>query len=157
MGKFNESTGQNDTVSKVTQQLSFDTTSLVFTPSNWDKWQMVTVSAIRDEIKEGPYNPLARGTDTGNHMAIITHSVVSTDGNYNGSWLRAESCESGLTIVPPNSTSVYNHPDKEALYVLGRQTLGVIKPCGNCTLAEDLTCPSPNWCCPEVGAPTLSV
>jgi hypothetical protein len=156
MIKFNESSGLNDTVSKVTQQLSFDTILLVFTPSNWDNWQMVTVSAVRDNIKEGPYNPLTRGTDTGNHMAVITHAVHSEDGNYNGSWLRAESCESGFTVIPPNSTSAFNHPDKEALYTLGRQTKGMIRPCGNCTLADDAECPA-SWCCPEVGAPALSV
>jgi subtilisin family serine protease len=46
--------------------------SLIFTPSNWDIPQTVTVSAINDSVVEG------------SHTTTITHTVVSTDSQYNG-------------------------------------------------------------------------
>ncbi|MEJ6484640.1 Ig-like domain-containing protein [Nostoc punctiforme UO1] len=54
-------------------QLSTNVNTLTFTPSNWNVAQTVTVSAINDNIAEGP------------HQGTITARVTSTDDpNYNG-------------------------------------------------------------------------
>jgi fibronectin type 3 domain-containing protein len=53
-------------------QVSVDKTSLVFTPANWNVAQTVTVTAVNDSVAEG------------NHTGTITHTVSSTDANYNG-------------------------------------------------------------------------
>jgi hypothetical protein len=47
-------------------------TSLVFTPNNWNVPQTITVKAVDDNIAQGP------------HTGTITHSVTSTDPNFNG-------------------------------------------------------------------------
>ena len=44
--------------------------SLVFTPSNWDTPQTVTVTAVDDAAIEG------------NHTGVITHSSTSSDTGY---------------------------------------------------------------------------
>jgi len=53
-------------------QVSVDKPSLTFTSSNWSTPQTVTVTAVDDSVVEG------------NHTGTITHSVSSTDANYNG-------------------------------------------------------------------------
>ena len=53
-------------------QVSVSPTSLLFSTSNWGTPKTVTVSAVNDTIQEGP------------HEAQITHTVTSSDGNYNG-------------------------------------------------------------------------
>jgi hypothetical protein len=55
-----------------TDQVSVSPTTLTFTPENWDIPQMVTVSAADDSVVEGA------------HIAVITHSAVSTDAGYDG-------------------------------------------------------------------------
>ncbi|HEX7634732.1 MAG TPA: PKD domain-containing protein [Noviherbaspirillum sp.] len=52
-------------------QLSASPAQLVFTPANWNIPQTVTVQAIQDGIVEG------------NHTGAISHTVASTDQNYN--------------------------------------------------------------------------
>ncbi|OUL26907.1 hypothetical protein BV372_26140 [Nostoc sp. T09] len=52
-------------------QLSFDKTTLTFTPTNWNTAQVVTVTAVNDTAVEG--------TQTVN----IAHTVSSTDSQYN--------------------------------------------------------------------------
>ena len=53
-------------------QLSTDTSSLVFTPGNWNIPQTVSVTAVNDGIPEGA------------HTGTVTHAATSNDGNYNG-------------------------------------------------------------------------
>ncbi len=53
-------------------QLSALSTTLTFTSSNWNSAQVITVSAVDDSVAEG------------NHAGTITHTVVSSDPNYNG-------------------------------------------------------------------------
>ncbi len=52
--------------------ITLNNSNLVFTPANWNVPQTVAVSAVDDTLVEG------------DHTAIITHSVTSTDSNYNG-------------------------------------------------------------------------
>lgn len=47
-------------------------TSLVFTTSNWNTLQTVTVTAVNDAVVEG------------SHTTTINHTVVSADSKYNG-------------------------------------------------------------------------
>jgi Ca2+-binding RTX toxin-like protein len=54
-------------------QITTNTNTLTFTPTNWNTPQTVTVTAVNDTITEGT------------HTAIINHTVTSTDTNYNGS------------------------------------------------------------------------
>ncbi|HEX7635029.1 MAG TPA: PKD domain-containing protein [Noviherbaspirillum sp.] len=53
-------------------QLSASPAQLIFTPTNWNVPQTVTVQAIQDGIVEG------------NHTGTISHTVTSTDQSYNG-------------------------------------------------------------------------
>lgn len=53
-------------------QLSFSTSSIVFTATNWDTPVTVTVTAVDDDIAEG------------DHFSTITHTATSLDGAYNG-------------------------------------------------------------------------
>jgi large repetitive protein len=53
-------------------QLVVSLSTLTFTPANWNVLQTVTVSAIDDHIVEG------------DHSASITHTITSTDTQYNG-------------------------------------------------------------------------
>ena len=62
--------------------VSVDKTPLTFTSSNWDDEQTVTVSAAQDD-------------DALDETATITHSVTSTDGDYNG--IRAGSID--VTVI----------------------------------------------------------
>jgi hypothetical protein len=52
-------------------QLATDRTLLVFTPTNWNTSQVVTVSAVDDTLSEGT------------HSGTIQHTVTSTDSRYN--------------------------------------------------------------------------
>ncbi|KAG4050353.1 hypothetical protein PC123_g14407 [Phytophthora cactorum] len=45
---------------------------VVFTPANWNREQMVRLKAVDDALAEG------------RHYAVVTHSVSSTDPNFNG-------------------------------------------------------------------------
>ena len=62
--------------------VSVDKTTLTFTSSNWDDEQTVTVSAAQDD-------------DALDETATITHSVTSTDSDYNG--IRAGSID--VTVI----------------------------------------------------------
>ena len=62
--------------------VSVDKTTLTFTSSNWDDEQTVTVSAAQDD-------------DALDETATITHSVTSTDSDYNG--IRAGSIDVTVT------------------------------------------------------------
>jgi len=53
-------------------QLSFNTTTLTFTPDNWNVAQAVTVTAVDDGLIEG------------NHTQTISHTATSADVNYAG-------------------------------------------------------------------------
>ena len=55
-----------------TAQTTTSPTTITFTPANWNIAQNVTVTAINDTVPEGAH--------TGN----ITHTVTSSDANYNG-------------------------------------------------------------------------
>jgi hypothetical protein len=52
-------------------QVTMSTTSLIFTPTNWNVAQTVTVTAVNDLLSEGF------------HVATLSHSVTSTDFAYN--------------------------------------------------------------------------
>jgi len=51
-------------------QVSINPSTLTFTPGNWGNNQTVTVTAVNDTVVEG------------NHTGTISHSVASTDGDY---------------------------------------------------------------------------
>ncbi len=51
--------------------VSLSASTLTFTPSNWDRAQTVTVTALNDD-------------DTANDAVTLTHTAASTDGNYSG-------------------------------------------------------------------------
>jgi hypothetical protein len=72
-----------------TAQTTTSPTTITFTPANWNIAQNVTVAAINDAVTEGAH--------TGN----ITHTVTSSDANYNGLAI------SGITanITEPNASS----------------------------------------------------
>jgi hypothetical protein len=72
-----------------TAQTTTSPTTITFTPANWNIAQNVTVTAINDAVPEGAH--------TGN----ITHTVTSSDANYNGLAI------SGITanITEPNASS----------------------------------------------------
>jgi predicted extracellular nuclease len=53
-------------------QTTTDTTNLTFTPANWNIPQTVTAIAVDDLLVEGT------------HTSVISHSVASSDSNYNG-------------------------------------------------------------------------
>ena len=51
--------------------VSLSSSTLIFTTSNWDRAQTVTVTALNDD-------------DTANDAVTLTHTATSTDGNYSG-------------------------------------------------------------------------
>ncbi len=53
--------------------ISTNTTTLTFDATNWDTEQVVTVSTALDDDVDG-----------GDRTATVTHTVISTDANYNG-------------------------------------------------------------------------
>ena len=54
--------------------------SIVFTPENWQKWVSVKIGALADGIEEGP------------HLGVVSHVLISTDLNYNGSVTHGAAC-----------------------------------------------------------------
>lgn len=60
------------TIQLSSNQVSFASASLLFTPSNWNIAQTVTVTALDDIEIEGQ------------HSDVITHSAISSDSGYNG-------------------------------------------------------------------------
>ncbi len=56
----------------VDEQVTTSSPTLIFTPDNWNVDQTVTVMAVDDDVVEGT------------HTGTITHSVSSSDANYNG-------------------------------------------------------------------------
>ena len=77
----------------VNAQLSADVSRLIFTPTNWDTAQTVSVSAVDDTVVEG------------NHSGSITHTVSSNDANYDGL-----SVASVTVSITDNDTSVVVTP-----------------------------------------------
>ncbi|MBD3886032.1 choice-of-anchor L domain-containing protein [Phormidium tenue FACHB-886] len=63
----------SDVIVKIStgSQIGTDLTTLIFTPTNWNQLQTVTVTAVNDDVAEGAH------TDT------ITHAIESTDAKYN--------------------------------------------------------------------------
>jgi hypothetical protein len=59
--------------------------SLIFTPENWQKWVVVKIGALADGITEGP------------HLGIVSHRLLSTDLNYNGSMTHRATCDEKLS------------------------------------------------------------
>jgi Ca2+-binding RTX toxin-like protein len=55
----------------VGSQITTDKINLTFTPANWNIAQTVTITAVNDAVTEG------------NHNSTISHTVSSTDANYN--------------------------------------------------------------------------
>ncbi|MGV2826796.1 malectin domain-containing carbohydrate-binding protein [Myxosarcina sp. GI1(2024)] len=53
-------------------QIALNRSEIVFTPTNWNIPQFVSVNAVDDEFTEG------------NHVATVAHSVTSADSDYNG-------------------------------------------------------------------------
>jgi hypothetical protein len=68
---------------------------LVFTPTNWHRYQTVVVTASADggypEGSEG-----SEGFEGGRHWGSLVHHATSADLNYNGSSTRSGSC--GLNV-----------------------------------------------------------
>lgn len=60
------------TLTVPTAQLQASPTTLTFTPANWSSPQTVNVAAVNDAVDEGL------------HLATITHTASSPDGNYSG-------------------------------------------------------------------------
>ena len=57
---------------------------LDFTPDTWSKWATVKVGAIPDKILEG------------HHQGTVSHRLVSSDPNYNGTTTRSASCDKNI-------------------------------------------------------------
>jgi len=53
-------------------EITLNKTSLTFTPTNWDQAQTVIVTAVNDDVVEGP------------HTGTVSHSVTSNDPQYSG-------------------------------------------------------------------------
>ncbi len=81
----------NISLSIVSAQVTTDVYTLTFTPANWNLPQTVTVTAVDDAIVEGA------------HSDSITHTVASTDLNYNA---LAAPALSSITIVDNDAGSV---------------------------------------------------
>ncbi len=58
------------TVTESSDQISVDKTSLTFTMANWNSAQVVTITAVNDDVDEN------------NETATITHSASSTNTDY---------------------------------------------------------------------------
>jgi large repetitive protein len=75
--------------------------TLTFTPANWSNPQTVTVTAIDDTVAEGY------------HSSTITHTIASTDTNYNGSARNViahitDNDSMGVTITESGGTTDVN-------------------------------------------------
>ena len=75
-------------------QLTTSATTLTFTAANWNVAQTVTVTAVNDSAVEG------------NHTGTISHTVSSTDPNYNG-----------VTIPPVNVSITDNDGSLSAIRI----------------------------------------
>ncbi|MEO1432458.1 MAG: ExeM/NucH family extracellular endonuclease, partial [Cyanobacteria bacterium J06633_8] len=78
-------------------QTSTDLASLTFTSTNWNTPQIVTVTAVDD------------AADEGSHTGTITHTVSSTDTDYNGitaASVTANITDNDGTVTPPTPSAV---------------------------------------------------
>ena len=81
-------------------QSTLDKSQLVFTPTNWNQPQTVTVTAVNDEIAEGP------------HTSTLTHSVSSLDSDYTGLLIPnvianiTDNDSVGITVNQTNGTTL---------------------------------------------------
>ncbi|MEM7183704.1 MAG: hypothetical protein AAF518_22540 [Spirochaetota bacterium] len=71
-------------------QATLSSNSLTFTTGDWNVAQTITVTAVDDSVTEGPHTP------------NITHSVSSSDSNYNGIFVSNPS----ITILDNDNGSV---------------------------------------------------
>lgn len=85
-------------------QVSVNPTSLAFTTANWSTPQTVTVTAVNDAANEFA------------HLGSITHSVSSTDSNYNG--IGVDGVLVNITDND-NSAPVVNAGTDQAVYLTG--------------------------------------
>jgi hypothetical protein len=69
-------------------QVSAGVSSLTFTPANWDRAQLVTVTAIDDTAREGQ------------HTGTISHAVASADPAYQAAFVPAVSVDIADDDVP---------------------------------------------------------
>jgi len=109
-------------------QLSVDKNELTFTAANWNVPQVVTVSAVDDDVPEG------------DHTGVISHTSVSTDAGWNAmtlpsltvnitdndaSLILAGSRTAHYVIVDPQTglDIVENEPD---IHFVGRSCLGYL-------------------------------
>ncbi len=80
-------------------QSSTSVPTLTFTTANWNVPQSVTVTAVDDAVAEG------------SHSSVITHSVSSTDANYNGITVASvnvnvqDNDTAGVTITPSGGST----------------------------------------------------
>jgi hypothetical protein len=80
--------------------VSLSTSSLTFTPDTWNQPQLVTVTAIEDDVAEGP------------HASTITQRVSSLDADYNGLTLPdievaiTDNDSVGVTLIQSNETTL---------------------------------------------------
>ena len=88
------------TVNTADGQTTTTPTSLVFDETNWNVAQSVTVTAVDDAVAEGL------------HAGSITHTVTSTDANYNGIGIASltanitDNDAAGVTITESGTTDV---------------------------------------------------
>ncbi|GIW65828.1 MAG: hypothetical protein KatS3mg094_347 [Candidatus Parcubacteria bacterium] len=79
-------------------QIQTNTSTLVFTPTNWNINQTINVTAVNDSIAEG------------NHTVVISHSASSTDNNYNNIQISnvnvniVDNDSSGVSVNPTSIT-----------------------------------------------------
>lgn len=75
-------------------QITVNTSTLIFTPLNWQSNQRINVNAVDDNIIEN------------NHSTIISHSISSTDLNYNNipiSGVRVDIIDNDRSSQPPGT------------------------------------------------------
>lgn len=86
--------------SQDSSQVSLSRQTLSFTPSNWDSPQVVQITAVDDNIREG------------SQVLSLTHTANSSDGNYDG-----------LAIAPLTVNLFDNENGGTALFVAGSTSL----------------------------------
>ncbi|MEM7181164.1 MAG: hypothetical protein AAF518_09640 [Spirochaetota bacterium] len=96
-------------------QATLSSNSLTFTTSDWNTAQTVTVTAVDDAVTEGPHTP------------SITHSVSSSDGNYNG-----------VSVTDPSITILDNDNGDVTITQSGSDT-SVMEGFGDDTISYVLT------------------
>ena len=88
------------TINTANSQTTTTPTALVFDETNWSVAKSVTVTAVDDAVAEGL------------HTGSITHTVTSTDANYNGIGITslianiADNDSAGVTITESSTTEV---------------------------------------------------